>query len=169
MAEELVIDGPALGRAAECAPILRALPEWFGIERAVGHYVDAVEHLPTIVARHRGEAVGFVAIKRHSVYAAELYVLGVHPAYHRHGIGRRLIAAAERAMRQERVEFVQVKTLGPSHPSPEYARTRAFYLALGYRPLEELLTLWDAENPCLLLVKYLPAQQSGDQSPPARG
>lgn len=163
-AQQIIVDGPALGRAAECAPILRALPDWFGIESAVAHYIDAVGELPTLVARYQGSAVGFVSIKMHSAYAAELYVLGVHPAHHRRGIGRRLIAAAERWLREQQIEFVQIKTLGPSHPSPEYGRTRAFYAALGYRPLEELPTLWDAGNPCLILVKYLPVGHGGDQT-----
>lgn len=42
-----------------------------------------------------------------------------------------------------------------SHPSPEYARTRAFYHAMGFVDLECFPTLWDAGNPCLVLVKAL--------------
>ena len=51
------------------------------------------------------------------------------------------------------VEFVQVKTLGPSHPSEGYAATRRFYGAVGFRPLEELHGLWAAGNPCLIMVR----------------
>ena len=47
-----------------------------------------------------------------------------------------------------------MKTLGPSHLDPGYERTRCFYEAQGFVPLEELHDLWD-ENPCLLLVKRL--------------
>jgi ribosomal protein S18 acetylase RimI-like enzyme len=50
---------------------------------------------------------------------------------------------------------MQVKTLGPSNPDPGYARTRAFYEALGFRPLEELKQIWDEQNPCLIMVKQL--------------
>jgi hypothetical protein len=53
------------------------------------------------------------------------------------------------------VEYLQVKTLGPSHPSRGYAATRRFYEALGFRPLEEIHGLWAEDNPCLLLVKRL--------------
>lgn len=47
-----------------------------------------------------------------------------------------------------------MKTLGPSHPSPEYAATRRFYEACGFRGLEELHDLWP-DNPCLIMVKPL--------------
>jgi len=37
----------------------------------------------------------------------------------------------------------------------EYARTRAFYRALGFLPLEERTDIWGPENPCLISVKAL--------------
>ena len=52
------------------------------------------------------------------------------------------------------IEYLQVKTLGPSRPDAGYERTRGFYEARGFVALEELHDLWDA-NPCLLLVKSL--------------
>ncbi|MBN1963595.1 MAG: GNAT family N-acetyltransferase [Anaerolineae bacterium] len=149
------VAGPRLGCGAICGEILRALPEWFGIPAAVVEYEQAVGHLPTLLAEAAGRAVGFLSIKQHNAYAAEHYVLGVLPDWHRQGIGRALIARAEDLMRAAGVEYMQVKTLGPSHSDPYYARTRAFYTALGYRPLEEFTTIWDERNPCLILVKAL--------------
>ena len=55
----------------------------------------------------------------------------------------------------------QVKTLAASHPSPEYAQTRAFYEALGYVPLEVFPTLWAAHLPVLQLVKALGGLPTG--------
>ncbi|WP_024285296.1 hypothetical protein [Cellulomonas sp. KRMCY2] len=46
------------------------------------------------------------------------------------------------------------KTLGASDPSEEYARTRRFYQARGFTPLEELDGIWPG-NPCLLMVEAL--------------
>ena len=60
----------------------------------------------------------------------------------------------EAYLRDRGVEYLQVKTLGPSRPDAGYERTRGFYEARGFVPLEELHDLWDA-NPCLLLVKRL--------------
>jgi ATP-dependent Clp protease ATP-binding subunit ClpA len=48
------------------------------------------------------------------------------------------------------------RSLGASHPSPEYASTRAFYGALGYQGLEEYPadTLWP-DDPCSVMVEHL--------------
>lgn len=51
--------------------------------------------------------------------------------------------------------FMQVKTLADSHPSPEYAQTRAFYTRLGFAPLELFPTLWGEKTPCLQLIKHI--------------
>ena len=47
-----------------------------------------------------------------------------------------------------------VKTLGPSDHDEGYERTRRFYGACGFVPLEEIHGLWE-HNPCLLMVKRL--------------
>jgi hypothetical protein len=48
-----------------------------------------------------------------------------------------------------------VKTLGPSHPDPFYAETRAFYRAIGFQPLFETTAFWGADQPTLILLKPL--------------
>jgi len=48
-----------------------------------------------------------------------------------------------------------LSALGPSHSDPNYASTRAFYAAMGFRPLEEFKQIWNEQNPCLILVKRL--------------
>jgi len=50
------------------------------------------------------------------------------------------------------VEFLQVKTLGPSYADAGYAKTRRFYTAMGFRPLEEITGLWP-ENPCRRILR----------------
>ncbi len=147
------IEGPLLGQGAVCETILRALPEWFGVEEATAQYIRDVDTLPTFVAFEDGRAVGFMAVKQHFPQAAELYVLGVLPETHRQGVGQALLSAVEAYLHQQGVEYLQVKTLSASHPDPGYAKTRAFYEAMGFRPLEEFPTLWDEANPCLLMVK----------------
>jgi coenzyme F420-0:L-glutamate ligase/coenzyme F420-1:gamma-L-glutamate ligase len=143
------IDDPAeRSRIAEA--VLRNLPEWFGIEEATQGYIDAAAALPTFVAE---PDAGFLCLKQHTPQAAEIYVMGVRREHHRRGIGRLLVGAAESWCRAHGIRYLQVKTLGPSRPDPEYDRTRAFYEALGFIPLEEFHALWDEENPALLLVK----------------
>ena len=149
------IAGPHLGQAAVCIPIVRSLPEWFGIEEAIVHYAAEIDHLPTYLAGNPGGVSGFLSLKRHNPYAAEVYVMGVRREFQRSGIGRRLMQEAEAWLKQQDVEYLQVKTLGPSSDDRNYARTRAFYLAVGFRPLEEFKQIWDAQNPCLILIKQL--------------
>lgn len=149
------IEGPLLGQSASCMPVLRALPHWFGIEDAILGYEREIDELPTFVVRRDGadEIIGFASVKRHFPESAELYVLGVLPTLHRQGVGRAMLARVEDWLRSEGVDYVHLKTRGPSKPDEGYERTRAFYAALGYRPLEELPTLWNEANPALLLVK----------------
>jgi GNAT superfamily N-acetyltransferase len=137
-------------RSLLCESILRELPDWFGIEEATLDYIEAVAELPTFAA---GEDA-FLSLKLHYPKAAEVYVMGVRPNAHRRGLGTALLGAAEEYLRARDVEYLQVKTLGPSHPDEGYGRTRLFYEARGFVPLEEIHDLWP-ENPCLLLVKRL--------------
>ena len=134
--------------------LLRELPEWFGIESAVAAYVEEAGRLPTFLARDGDDVVGALLLVRHFPAAAEIHLLAVARARHRTGIGRALVEAAERQLAADGVTVMSVKTLGPSHPDPEYAATRGFYEAVGYQPLEELLDLWPG-NPCLIMVKPL--------------
>jgi ribosomal protein S18 acetylase RimI-like enzyme len=151
----LQIQGPLLEQSKICKPILRALPDWFGIEESTQAYVQDTAVLPTFIARDGNRPVGFLTLKQHSDYAAEIQVMGVLPAWHRRGVGQALLVASEAHLRQLGVEFLQVKTLSSRHPDLFYGRTRAFYLSLGFRPLEEFPTLWDEANPCLQLIKML--------------
>ncbi|WP_419825670.1 hypothetical protein [Sphingomonas sp.] len=64
---------------------------------------------------------------------------------------------AERRLAAVGIRWLTVKTLAASHPDPHYARTRAFYEAIGFQPLEVFPTLWGDDTPCLLMVKPLPA------------
>ena len=153
--EQLYSLDPSFQKSKICESILRALPQWFGIEKALVQYIKEIENNPTLFALVENEYVGFLSYKQHNKYAAELYVMGVRIEYQHQGIGKALVSHTESILRQQKLEYWQVKTLAASHRDPFYARTRAFYLAMGFRPLEELTQLWGEDNPCLLMVKYL--------------
>jgi hypothetical protein len=72
------------------------------------------------------------------------------------GAGRALVRALEDAIQADGTRFLSVKTLGPSRPDENYRRTRVFYEACGFAPVEEFLDLWP-DNPCLFMVKSLGA------------
>jgi ribosomal protein S18 acetylase RimI-like enzyme len=149
------IEGPYMGKAAVCTPILRSLPAWFGIEAAILQYSTEIDHLPTWLACDAEQVIGFMSLKQHNRYSAEVYVMGVLTEIQRQGIGRRLIDQAQAWLKSRAVEYLQVKTLGPSHSDESYARTRAFYTAMGFRSLEEFKQIWDEHNPCLIMIKKL--------------
>ena len=137
-------------RSRICERVLRDLPEWFGIEEATAAYIRDVAELPTFAVD--GDAL--LSLKLHTSHAAELYLMGVRRECHGQGLGTALVEAAEAYLRERGIEYLQVKTLGPSHPDEGYERTRRFYEACGFVPLEEIYGLWE-HNPCLVMVKRL--------------
>jgi len=151
----VAIEGPLLNQASICIPLLRLLPDWFGLETSILNYQQEIEHLPTFLAKIDDRVVGFLSLKQHTTCSAEILVMAVHSDVQRGGVGRALVKAAETYAHSLGVEYMQVKTLGSSNPDPGYAKTRAFYDALDYCPLEELKQIWDESNPCLILVKRL--------------
>jgi hypothetical protein len=76
--DTILIQGPFTNLGDLCEPVLRSLPEWFGIEEAISQDV--------------------------------------------------------------------------------YVRTRRFYLAMGFRPMEEFTQIWDASNPCLIMIKKVASE-----------
>lgn len=139
-----------------CEDILKSLPDWFGIESAIIAYVNAVHSMPMLAAKSKNRIVGFLALQTHFSETAEIHVMGVLPEYHRQGVGRLLIQAAQNYLVARSYRLLSVKTLSASRPNPEYDRTRQFYLNVGFFPVEEFKTLWNDNNPCLFLVKPLP-------------
>jgi ribosomal protein S18 acetylase RimI-like enzyme len=169
--------------------LLRALPQWFGIESSTSEYIRMAGELPAYVAWGPGRPppgqgraaagqagagqgraaagqagagqgptqrpAGALLAVRHFPRAAEIYLLAVDPAQHRRGAGRAMVTALERDLIADGVRFLQVKTLGPSHPDAGYRRTRKFYLAMGFEPVEEITGLWPPGNPCLIMMKSL--------------
>ncbi|HEY7440504.1 MAG TPA: GNAT family N-acetyltransferase [Acidimicrobiia bacterium] len=141
---------------ADVDRLLRGLPEWFGIEESIREYVEDARMLPTTVALDDDDrVVGACVVRYHTPVAAEIEVLAVERSMHRRGVGRQLLQEVEADLRERGVVVLQVKTLGPSGKSDEYARTRAFYAALGFLPLEERTDIWGPDNPCLISVKPL--------------
>lgn len=145
----------APGDAAVAERILRALPDWFGIEESLVQYVrDSAAMESWIAESGGGGAVGFITLNHHFPRASEIHCIAVPSEHHRAGIGRALVEHAERVLRARGVEFLQVKTLGASRPCEFYDRTRRFYEGMGFVALEEFKALWPG-IPALQLVKRL--------------
>ncbi len=133
--------------------VLRDLPDWFGIEESILAYIVGCKSMPMYAIYENESAISFVSLKTHFKTSCELYVLGVLKKFHRQGLGKQLISYAEEEVRKKGVKYMTVKTLSAGRPNAFYDKTRAFYLGIGYEPLEEFETLWDESNPCLLMIK----------------
>lgn len=141
---------------ASVESILADLPQWFGRPESNAEYAAAGERLPCYVATTaEGEDIGVVLVEQHFPEAAEVHVMAVKARWHRHGVGRALLAAAEADLRASGTRVLTVKTLGFTDPDEGYRRTRDFYLALGFLPLEESADFWGPGTPCVFMAKPL--------------
>jgi N-acetylglutamate synthase-like GNAT family acetyltransferase len=151
---------------AACSALLDRLPAWFGIPESNREYVDSLRRLPAWVFEDDSQVVGFVAVLTHTPRSAEIWVMAVDPDVHRRGHGRELVRAVESWCRDTDVEWLHVKTRGPSTYDDDYERTRRFYAAMGFDVLYESLTEWGADNAALVLIKHLlhdPPPNSGEK------
>ncbi len=137
-----------------CELILRSLPDYFGIEKAIQEYIRDVRDKYFLSAKIGEISVGFCALKDHNEFTSELYLIGVLEELQGRGIGKRLIGRLEKHISSEGKKYLTVKTLGPSRESEYYERTRGFYRSVGFVPLEEFKELWD-DDPCLFMVMDL--------------
>ncbi len=138
-----------------CEKILHKLPEWFGIEESIIEYVEDVKTTFFFAAYDQNQVIGFIALKAHNEFTAEILVMGVMKSCHRQRVGRQLIETCLQSCKEKGFEYLTVKTLAESHPDLGYRKTREFYLAMGFKPLEVFETLWDEANPCLFMVKEI--------------
>ena len=142
-------------KSSICNDTLRALSNWFGNEAAIIDYTEQVKEMPFYVAFDEDKPVGFVAIKIHNSYTAEVCVMGVLIEYHRQGIGKKLIKCCDDYCRENKMDFLTVKTLDASRESKSYEKTRLFYLSVGFKPLEVFPLFWDKNNACLFMAKSI--------------
>jgi len=138
-----------------CKKTLNALPNWFGVPESITGYVASVTDKPFFAAFDTDMPVGFVSLAIHNKHTAEIHVMGILESHHRMGLGQKLVQICENYCRKQGMSFLTVKTLAETHPSESYKRTRLFYEAMGFKPLEIFPTFWDQSNPCLMMAKFI--------------
>ena len=99
--------------------------------------------------------MGFVTLKIHNIYTADIFNIGILQEYHRQGIGHQLVQECISYCMKNSYKFLTVKTLDESANYEPYNSTRAFYLKEGFYPLEVFTSIWNEENPCLFLLKVI--------------
>lgn len=143
-------------KAKLCESVLRALPKWFGIEEAVQNYVEGVADTFFLKLQVGDLPLGFMSIIDHNEFTSEIYVMGLYKEFHGRGLGRMLLSRAEVLLSKDQKQFLTVKTLGDSFKDEGYERTKKFYRAMGFYPLEESNEIWGPNCPCLIMLKLLP-------------
>lgn len=131
-----------------CNNILKSLPNWFGIESSIADYREKVKEQQFYAAFENDKPIGFAALKIHNPYTAEVYVMGILEEFHKQGIGKELMNHCVEFSAEKEMEFLTVKTLDKSRESKSYEKTRLFYEAMGFKPLEVFPLLWGEANPC---------------------
>ena len=134
-----------------CDAIVAGLPAWFGNADGIAECAIAVRDHDGLVAVERDEVVGFVTFEERTRVGWEITWMAVRADRRARGVGSALVEALGNVLPAD-TEVLFVKTLSDraGDPGPEYAATRAFYLARGFRPMAEL-DIWGPENPCQLL------------------
>ena len=141
--------------APTCDAIVASLPDWFGNADGLRECAALVRETSGIVCERGGRVVGFLTHARRYPPTAEITWMAVHADHRGAGVGTALVGAIERELAADGVRLLLVKTLSDrEEPGPEYAATRAFYLARGFAPVVEL-DIWGPENPAQVLAKGL--------------
>lgn len=140
--------------ADACETIVRELPDWFGHEEGIAEAREYLHSQEGVVATDAdGEVLGWLTYACAFPESMEITWMAVAASAHRRGIGRALIDRLIEITESRETQVILVKTLADTHPSPEYAATRAFYGAMGFVPAMVLPELWDPSNPCLVMVR----------------
>jgi len=143
-------------KSAFTREILEKLPKWFGNKQALDEYVEQVKEFPFWAALDQNQkCLGFFSAKIHYGHTGDIFVCGVHPEYHHQGIGKTLYEAVENYFVLSGCKYVIVKTLSDTVNFEPYAMTREFYKSIGFESLITLTEMWDADNPCLIMLKKL--------------
>jgi ribosomal protein S18 acetylase RimI-like enzyme len=135
--------------------ILHKLPEWFGIEESLIHYVETVNKYPYWAAFDKDNCIGFFSGKIHYNRTGDIYVCGIDPKYHGKGIGTLLYKELEKYFVENNCKYIIVKTLSEKNPDKNYEKTRKFYTKNGFEELITLTEMWDENNPCLIMIKRI--------------
>ncbi len=135
--------------------IMNALPDWFSPPEDIIRKSEIHRAYPFFAAFDGEKAVGFVTLKIHNIYTADIFNIGILQEYHRQGIGHQLVQECISYCMKNSYKFLTVKTLDESANYEPYNSTRAFYLKEGFYPLEVFTSIWNEENPCLFLLKVI--------------
>jgi len=110
--------------------ISKSLDDWFN-EEGIKYIEQDFAFEKTIIAEIDSKSIGFLSF---FTYEGIGYLgwMGVYENYHGSGAGKLLVEEFEKIMKQNKINTLQVKTLGESVFYKPYNRTRSFYKKVGF-------------------------------------
>lgn len=135
--------------------IAQKLTEYFNSE-GLAAIQKNITHHKLFGAYIENQMVGFIAYKELNNQAVELTWMGTEPHHQGKGVGTSLVQESLNELRKH-YKICEVKTLAETQPDEGYAKTRKFYIKLGFIPLEIIHPYpgWGEKNPCQIFVKCL--------------
>ena len=111
-------------------------PKWFHETHLKSMPID-LRYQHGFVAVDGSKIVGFISCSSEDGIP-RICKLGVDPAMHRKGTGRKLVAAAEKELRKAGAGILQVMAMGWTRPFYRpYSETCKFYKAMGFKPVKK--------------------------------
>jgi len=111
-------------------------PKWFHETHLESMPID-LRYQNGFVAVEGSKIIGFISCSSEGGIP-RISRLGVDPAMHRKGTGRKLVAAAEKDARKAGAGTFQVMVMGWTRPfNRHYSETRKFYKAMGFKPVKK--------------------------------
>lgn len=140
--------------AATCDDIIASLPDWFGLPEGIRDCARDVRTQSGLVCERDQGVVGFLTYVQRTPTVSEITWIAVHANDRNRGCGTALVEELITRLAETTVRLLLVQTLSDREdPGPEYAATRAFYLARGFGPAAELEG--KPENPIQLMSRRL--------------
>lgn len=119
--------------AAACDAIIASLPDWFGMPEGIRDCARDVRAQSGIVFDRDEHVIGFLTYVPRSATMTEITWMAVYAEDRGQGIGTALVIELAERVSAAGVRKLLVQTLSDRvDPGPEYAATRAFYLARGF-------------------------------------
>lgn len=123
------------------------------LDDMVAGYLDGTKDDIWLIAEHDGQPAGFAFCEpeRFTNGSWNLLAIGVSPERQSQGIGASLTRHLEKELRQAGQRILIVETIG----TPEFSRTRSFYLANGYVEEARIREFWDVGADKVTFWKHL--------------